>query len=103
VLLATPARCAKPTLVRFCDVFGNDLAWNNMEAESLSRRTERNENIVMVWGDEALALLIKHPISRSALIGFALDCDRSSSGLIRGNNINAACVSQRDGCDVPAS
>jgi hypothetical protein len=65
-----------------------------MKTGSLSRRTKRNENIIMVSGDEALALLIKHPVSRSALIGFALDYNRSSGGLIRGNNIDAPCVPQ---------
>ena len=65
-----------------------------MEARSLSSGAECHENIVMVWGEEILALFIEYPVSRTALVGLALNCDRSRGCLIGSENIYATGVAK---------
>src|SRR4026209_1648112 len=73
-----------------------------MEARSLGSGAECHENVVMVWGEECLALFVEHPVSRSALVGLALNCDGSRGCLIGSENVYATGVTKRDRCNVAA-
>ncbi len=89
MLPAASAGCAKPLLVRLCDELRDCLARDDVKAWALSCGTEGNKYVVMVWSEEVLTLLLEHPNLCPALISLALDCNRSSRGLVGGEYVDA--------------
>lgn len=75
---------------------GHDPAGNHMETGPVCWLTQGDEHLKLVLCDEFLALIVQEPLSSRRLVRLALDGDRPCAILIRGKDVDATGVPERD-------
>ena len=91
--------CSQPSTVIVPNVLGDGCTGNNMVTWSLQRTSKRDENVKMIFREERLTLVVKHP-DVARLAGLALNGYGTFRCGIRSENINASGIAKGDRSDV---